>query len=72
MLVCQAGCLVEYKLKCDNAKFAAKRESVKGKTSKFCKHYLVGKKAFTPFGIPGCKPEATLVPETGVAAAQHI
>ncbi len=26
---------------------------------------------FTPFGVPGCKPEATLVPETGVAAAQH-
>jgi len=30
------------------------------------------KKTFTPFGVPGCKPEATLVPETGVAAAQHI
>ncbi len=29
-------------------------------------------KTFTPFGVPGCKPEATLVPETGVAAAQHI
>ncbi len=32
---------------------------------------LVLKKTFTPFGVPG-KPEATLVPETGVAAAQHI
>jgi len=29
-------------------------------------------KTFTPFGVPRCKPEATLVPETGVAAAQHI
>ena len=29
-------------------------------------------RTFTPFGVPGCKPEATLVPETGVAAAQHI
>ena len=33
---------------------------------------VVVKKTFTPFGVPGCKPEATLVPETGVAAAQHI
>ena len=24
-------------------------------------------KTFTPFGVPGCKPEATLVPQTGVA-----
>jgi len=30
------------------------------------------KKTFTPFGVPRCKPEATLVPETGVAAAKHI
>jgi len=30
------------------------------------------KKKNFPFGVPGCKPEATLVPGTGVAAAQHI
>ena len=30
------------------------------------------KKTFTPVGVPGSKPGATLVPETRVAAAQHI
>ena len=29
-------------------------------------------KTFTPVGVPGCKPGATLVPETRVAAAQHV
>ncbi len=32
----------------------------------------VCKKTFTPVGVPGCKPGATLVPETRVAAAQHV
>ena len=33
---------------------------------------VVRKKTFTPVGVPGCKPGATLVPETRVAAVQHI
>ena len=27
---------------------------------------------FPPVGVPGCKPGATLVPETRVATAQHV
>ena len=30
------------------------------------------KKTFTLVGVPGCKPGATLVSETRVAAAQHV
>lgn len=33
---------------------------------------FVKTKTFTPFGVPGCKPGATLVPKTRVAAAQHV
>ena len=33
---------------------------------------VVRKKTFTPVGIPGCELGATLVPETRVAAVQHI
>ena len=33
---------------------------------------VVRKKTFTPVGVPGCELGATLVPETRVAAVQHI
>ena len=34
--------------------------------------HLLTRKSFAPVGIPGCKPGATLVPETRVAVTQHI